>query len=1198
MARIRPLSVHVPADAVLSMDATTRASFDAYLERLHDALVDNLEGLFDELLSERRSYRSGVNLYWRGRSGNSVVTVAHKGRNLGAWHDKSEDIGARYPLQAVRHFLGLDFRAALDWAADHCNLPRFDAKAVRRESAEKLAKEQAEREKKRAEKAAKAAEEEAKKSAADAATVASIVARTKPIAGTPGEVYLRETRRIEAKSWPDSVRWSDADKALVFLVTDAKGAVVGVQFVAVTPEGRKDADRYGKAGAKLSRGPIGRGSVKFPSLAAGPVVFCEGPETGLSVWIATGFEVRVVLGASGFRRVINEAPRDRKIILARDDDATNKQAYRSATAGLFQLANAGFDALDAWPFEERRQTGADFNDLLQEEGAAAVRARIAEAMADQVSIARIEHPIEHAEKMVERAVDDFFATLDGAMLLRPETGVGKTQAAIGRGVPFVAGLRAAGDQKALVILAPEHRLTGELQERVKTEISARDLSLQVATWRGRGALKPNAKHDKDRMCETPDLVRAAEELCVDVEEEVCGPCKHNPKNGGNCQYKLQAGLDADIWIGSHQLMFREPPKPIKRRGIAALIVDEDPLSAGIRAPFELPIQALEAMALPRDEDDRFELLDARHRLATCLQDAPEGFLHRSALAIDFATADAAVGLEWKRKVDRKAERDWKRRDKNKTLSKAVALWRAVAELAEWRGADGNDRISGFVEVALRRKDDVKVVRVSHRAAIHDAWKVATLIMSATPVSVRGLRQFWPGLRDLPRIIIAAPHQHIHQVVDRSYSLSWLAPPPKRKEAAVDEDGVILPADAARARTTARNRRDVAAAILRLHRRNGGKTLIVANKAVAQSPELARLAGLYSGDREIMLWHYGSMTGRDAAKDVRTVVVIGRPLGAPHAYETMAATLTGRGVERLAGETRAAGWYRRERSYRLHRVDGGKVVKVPCEVDAHPDAMVEELRHGECVGAVIQAIGRARGSRRRAETPVDVVVMTDVALPVPVDEFLTAEQLEPTLADLQLAAGGVAFEGGASAAAGYSDIWGSADAFRSDLKRETAEQVFKSSVSFPYKYSLYENDTKLSKLRVFSFQLAGNGQKRQVAVYDPELCADPRVFIETKVGAIARLDTITPPADAAADASPAPLDAPPALEPSPAPPWRPRPAPHQPDPAPATAATDPSPRPSPDPSLPDRAATACVTTRVVGAESPDAPPRRSSTCATM
>jgi len=105
-------------------------------------------------------------------------------------------------------------------------------------------------------------------------------------------------------------------------------------------------------------------------------------------------------------------------------------------------------------------------------------------------------------------------------------------------------------------------------------------------------------------------------------------------------------------------------------------------------------------------------------------------------------------------------------------------------------------------------------------------------------------------------------------------------------------------------------------------------------------------------------------------------VISRPLPAPAEFEILAETIFGQGVRKLPagehfpkaaiGRMMADGSGRRSLAYR------------------HPDPLVEAVRFAICEGEVLQAVGRGRGVRRTADTPLDVLILTDLPLPLPVN----------------------------------------------------------------------------------------------------------------------------------------------------------------------------------------------------------------------
>jgi hypothetical protein len=257
-----------------------------------------------------------------------------------------------------------------------------------------------------------------------------------------------------------------------------------------------------------------------------------------------------------------------------------------------------------------------------------------------------------------------------------------------------------------------------------------------------------------------------------------------------------------------------------------------------------------------------------------------------------------------------------------------------------------------------------------------------------------------------------------------------------------------------------------------------------------------------------------MAGRDEWRDVRTLITVGRPLPSPRAVETMAATLTGAGVETIAadGSSRRSGWYGRERGERLRRIGRRDAIRLPAETDCHPDPMVERLRRDQSTGGLMQAIGRGRGTRRTAETPLDVIVMSDAILPIPVEEFLIADDLAPSVVDMQIAAGGVAFETGACAAAAYPELWATDKAFlmakgreqeasaRDNVNRPVCDNTVTKSYSTTYRRLLPCSD-EVDGLHSVEFQLTGPKQRRQSASYDPAICRDVRAFLDQHVGPV-------------------------------------------------------------------------------------------------
>ena len=98
---------------------------------------------------------------------------------------------------------------------------------------------------------------------------------------------------------------------------------------------------------------------------------------------------------------------------------------------------------------------------------------------------------------------------------------------------------------------------------------------------------------------------------------------------------------------------------------------------------------------------------------------------------------------------------------------------------------------------------------------------------------------------------------------------------------------------------------------------------------------------------------------------------------------------------------------------------------------------------------MQIIGRGRGVNRTAADPLDVWVLTDVALPIPVEPIRNAE-LAPTAVDLMLAEGGIAFQSPKDASTAYPTLWETANAAKKAFQREVGvETVYKYNYTVPH-----------------------------------------------------------------------------------------------------------------------------------------------------
>jgi predicted P-loop ATPase len=198
--------------------------------------------------------------------------------------------------------------------------------------------------------------------------VASIVRDCRTPAGSCAEAYLRN-RGITSASLPACICYRPNAHgrygALVALATDTAGAVTAVQQVYVTSDGRKAPVAVQKRTNKAHDDWSDTSAVRLPGQP--PLILCEGVETALSLWQATGNETWACLGLGNIARA--PVPEGATVIVARDGDRPGTKADTTLRQVVRSLRKRGCKVSVAAP-----PTDKDFNDVLIEGGDRTVRA--------------------------------------------------------------------------------------------------------------------------------------------------------------------------------------------------------------------------------------------------------------------------------------------------------------------------------------------------------------------------------------------------------------------------------------------------------------------------------------------------------------------------------------------------------------------------------------------------------------------------------------------------------------------------------------------------------------------------------------------------------------------------------------------------------------------------------------------------------
>ena len=908
------------------------------------------------------------------------------------------------------------------------------------------------------------------------------------------EVYLRDVRGIDADAWPDDLVRHHPRLGVIFASRTADGTLNAVQRIEVEADGTPKRDEDGHK-VKRTRGVLAGTAVRFRSvitaiagpLIDGPLLLAEGPETAASCWWATGFETWANLGSIA-RAPLASVPTSRLVVVCRDDDPAKAPSRKSLRDAIKAWRAEGRTVVEATPWPLSRGDRSDFNDLLIAEGRDAVRRRILAAIGTdeppgpkKPSLAEATRAAAHA---IGETVDELVRWIPPAedvealapfKAIKVATGIGKTE----EGLRAVARVIKTG--KSAVWLVPTHTLATEAEARMIDLARTLDPNLKVRVYRGREAVNPATG---DTMCQDLDLVAEAQAAMADIEATACKVC---PQRDGCAYLDQKKLLDIDLWIAPAALYWNQ--RPAMMSGADLLVIDEafalDGI-IGIDGPKQLVgIEDIvdRGPTSPRGDaataDLLVELMPLRRKLHAALADHPPGPLQRNRLIEAGLTADdarTAHGLEWQGKVVVNVGSNWdraalleklKEAQGNRLIGRRAKLWRNIDSLLTNEGADASGRIEVVKERDAKTDIDYPAIRLYGLKTPGKGWaQMPTLHLDAT-VDIEILKTRIPHAELVADIEAETPHQRVVQVTGLTFSKSGLS----------HSKGQL-----ADALTTARRHAQDA----------GGNWLVVTNQAAEDEIRARGPLPPY-----LALGHFNGLRGIDQHKAVRGMAVIGRPMPSPGAVERLAGILTDRAVTPLAG------WYP-TRSETIRGRDGSAAT-----VDAvqHPDELAERIRAAICQAELAQVIGRARGVRRTAADPVDIIVLGSEPLPVEVDrvEAWTA----PTIDDATLAEGAL-LQNSADAAAAHPGL----------VKSETALRMARSRagrcVTFPYESLLYENVTHLARTR---YRRAGPGRSWAEAVYDRRQVPDIAAWLAARLGPVQLEEAVSEADDQVVEASP-------------------------------------------------------------------------------
>lgn len=1058
------------------------------LDELHRRIRDDPIALAEHLWGKPSS-RSRREIRW-GSKGSKSLALA--GKHRGTWRNWEAGCGGSL-LKLIEIELGLSFPEAIRWAHDWLG-ESLDGPApvIRTKPTPEHVLEEDDDEAQRLVEAHR------------------IWAAGVAVSGTPAETYLWN-RSIRSENWPESLRWHRR-KGLIAMTTAPDGRLGGIQQIALdndgTPRRREDGSKI-----KLNLGPRRRGAVRFPGPQDQPLAICEGIETALSVWHATGLETWAGLGiVSGVS--LEAVPLSRKIILCPDDDKRNAQTLKAAKHAIRGWRLEGRTILTASPFGALRRDKGDFNDALVERGQDHVRARIEATLTgiDYARAHRLAKPVAEGRQKLREAITGAIDELWQDRLNLPQIGIkcdvglGKTEEAINALMRWILAGRAERENwepAPVVIAVPTHRLGSEILERVsKAAVRHGIPELSVAVWRGREAEDPD--NPSAQMCGDIEAVRLAQRAGADVQESVCKSKTSQCPLYETCAYQRQRQQKAVVWIVSHASLFHERPAALGQPSL--VIIDESCWRASLAGfgPEVIEIGMAQISRQPlayrlhngnyvrsdfTSADLAAELSPIRQKLAEAIEINGLGPMRRQSLVEAGLTAEecrSARGLEWKRKVDSSIKPNMPR----ETLKSRAAAMEAhngdIARLARlWTELAGllmtcHDA-SGRVSIETTRDGAHHVIRLRWANEIREGWEAPVLHVDAT-LRPELVRHILPRLEMKAEIAVKTPHQTIVAVFGKSTS-----------HAAFKD-----------AKAIAKTWRQIRHAATM----TPGKTLAIVPKAVED--EIRSRHG--SIPDHIALAHHNAVQGIDSHGDVSLLLVIGRTLPGSSDAGRIAGALSGEAIPELSPKPgEASAWYEEE-PITVTDSQGHSVSMIRLK---HPHALADQIRASICDDELLQAIGRGRGVNRKAADPLRIEIWGETLPDLPVDEF---HQHRDLTKDEQAVACGLWTE----SAADLSKIWpflGTEKAIKHGRER---------TAPLSYNRYLYGNGAVLPDLdqiietamdfltagphlRLATYQRRAPGTKPKTVVWDPRIIPDIEAILTERLGALAHFDEIALPA---------------------------------------------------------------------------------------
>ena len=528
-------------------------------------------------------------------------------------------------------------------------------------------------------------------------------------------------------------------------------------------------------------------------------------------------------------------------------------------------------------------------------------------------------------------------------------GAGKTQSI--RSVAKEVSRRCVGG--TIVIFMPNHNLANEQLDELCADLP----HLNIELYRGISQPDPNfPDHKMCRRYRADDLVSRGipiKSLCGDKQGRFC---KHHVNASATpCAYSQQSLKTPDIWVCTHVMLFNKSPEffgPITFK-----IIDETFYRPAYSDHLSIEVDEIENNKRYRMGSD---LLNIAYHVCSGIRSMQDGHLDISVLSAyaDNRLIDALDTIEWvnvnlqPNSTDQEIDNAIDQFKGNRSYALTM-FWSAIAQSARLHIGH-----TPFLE--KKTVSGIPAIKLHHFLYPHHSWESPTVLLDSTmPVEVN--KRFFRNL-EVQRIDTQTSHTRYIQITDSLLSKTQFARTPSTYQRVLDIITVIT---------------------RQIPDNHPIKILIACSKTV--EAELQQL-GLPA---KCEIIHYGAGTGSNKFSVVPCILVIGRIEIPIKQAELQAALLDERPLDTPA------------KNYPKRQVN---VKKQTIPAYYHPDPLTEEIRRNWNEGEILQAIGRGRAIRRTASNPLDVILLTNVPLPIE-EQHLTLttwKDIQPTLLEVLLA----------------------------------------------------------------------------------------------------------------------------------------------------------------------------------------------------